>query len=288
MTDLIFHDSTKKGIRAFIAHPSHAVLLVGPAGAGKETVARHIASELLKTSLEKLAAYPYLSVVTSEDSKSIGIDEVRELQHFASLKIPRSGQYNRIIIIGNAHRMTQEAQNALLKLIEEPPEATLIVLTTPAQQALLPTITSRCQLITIHPLEESQAMDYFRNRGHNATQLQRAWLISGGLAGLMSALLVADSEHPLVQAAATARELLQTDAFERLVRVDELSKQPANTMRDVLLVLQQMARIALARPASSAVRGKWQSVLQGSYDTITALDKGAQAKLALTNLMLNL
>lgn len=80
-----------------------------------------------------------------ESSKStIGIKEVREIQKTISLK-PLQGD-KKALIINDAHLLTVEAQNALLKLLEEPPVHATIILTLPQKDILLPTICSRCTI----------------------------------------------------------------------------------------------------------------------------------------------
>ena len=78
---------------------------------------------------------------------TIGIDEIRRIKHILTLK-PYGG-LNRLIIIYEIDKATVEAQNALLKILEEPPVTTSLVLTTKNHHLLLPTITSRCQVIRI-------------------------------------------------------------------------------------------------------------------------------------------
>lgn len=80
-------------------------------------------------------------------SPSIGIDEIRRIKHILSLK-PYGGT-NRLIIIYEIDKATLEAQNALLKILEEPPFTTFLILTTINHHLLLPTITSRCQVIRL-------------------------------------------------------------------------------------------------------------------------------------------
>lgn len=94
-----------------------------------------------------------LSLETDEKSKktaakqSIGIEEIKQLQQKLYLKPIRSPQ--KAIIIHDAQLLTTEAQNALLKVLEEPPEQTIIILTTESVEALLPTILSRCKIVQL-------------------------------------------------------------------------------------------------------------------------------------------
>jgi DNA polymerase III delta subunit-like protein len=84
--------------------------------------------------------------------QSIGIEIVKQIHKKAFLKPIKS--QTKLIIIEEAHLLTPEAQNALLKLVEEPPAHTHIILGTESRDALLPTILSRCQIITLE--EEKQ------------------------------------------------------------------------------------------------------------------------------------
>jgi len=83
-------------------------------------------------------------------SRSIGINEIREIKRISSLP-PLEGRW-RVIVIEDAHRMTREAENSLLKLLEEPPPFHTFILLSPQPESLLPTIVSRCKKIRFsHP-----------------------------------------------------------------------------------------------------------------------------------------
>ena len=86
-------------------------------------------------------------VLKEQNVKSIGIDQIRRLQHQLSLK-PYSSFYQ-IGIIPTAEKLTIPAQNALLKLLEEPPKDTIIILSSQNADLLLSTIVSRCQIIRL-------------------------------------------------------------------------------------------------------------------------------------------
>jgi hypothetical protein len=256
-------------------------LVVGPAGSGKRTVAQTLAERVLQ--IAELNSYPYQRLVTAENGSSIGIEAVRELEKFVSLKVPGDKTYNRVIIIEDAHLLTLEAQNALLKTLEEPPTGTLVMLTASHEQALLPTIRSRAQKLVVNRPERVAVEDYFAE--YEPESVRRAYAISGGLPGLMRALLD-ESEHPLRLATERARQLLSQPAYERLLSVDELSKQRELAV-NICFILQQMAHVSL-QTASGAAAKKWQTILRVAYQASESLANSAQPKLVLTNLMLNL
>jgi DNA polymerase III subunit delta' len=273
----------------FLARVFHAGLIIGPAGSGKATLARHIASQLVGLDIRTFENYPYIQTIAPIDNKAIPIESIRELQHFMALKIPGSdgSKTSRIAIIEDAHLMSIEAQNALLKTLEEPPEGTVLLLTAATTESMLPTIQSRVQAIHIVPPAIADVKQYFSGQFDDGA-IERAILVSGGLPGLTHALLTANDDHPLVQATAQARQLLQAKAYERLTLVDILSKQKQQT-QDVLFILGQMSRMALMRmPAGNPAVKRWQSILRASHEASGQLRHNTQAKLVLTRLMLEL
>lgn len=282
MDRIVLHPVTKTKLQNFIDHPSHALLIVGPRGMGKGSVAQQIAANLLTVQPHQLASHAYLRHITVGKEQSIAIDTVRELEHFLSLRVP--GKSNRIIIIEDAHTLTNEAQNALLKTLEEPPERTTIILTATGERNLLPTIRSRAAVLLVQRPAPETLQTHFADLGHTSSAIQKAYLMSGGLPGLMTALLATDEEHPLVIAATTAREIIQKSTFDRLAMIDQLAKQKQYCL-DVLAIMQQMSHLTLAgsKPTKS-----WQNILAQSFQASQHLQASAQPKLVLTNLMLNL
>jgi ribose 1,5-bisphosphokinase PhnN len=285
MKDLALHRLTRQQLEQFAKMPSHAVVLVGPTGSGKRTLAIKLAEQVLKLPDASFADHPYGLIIASEDGKAIGIEAVRQLEQFLALKVPSHAIFDRAIIIEDAHLLTLEAQNALLKTLEEPPVGTILVLTVTHQQAVLPTIRSRMQSIAVGRLERDELMAYFDSQDFDQKTVQQAYAISGGLPGLMYALLH-ETDHPLMEATIRARQLLSQSTYERLLVVDELAKQRQLAI-DIVFILQQMAHVSLQTASGPASR-KWQTVLETSYHTREALTTSAQPKLALTDLMLNL
>jgi len=127
------------------------------------------AEEIIGKKISQAVNNPDISLLEKKEGNSIGINEVRNLQNIASRKPFQEEKIT--VIIKEAQFLTIEAQNALLKILEEPPSKTLIALTTPDPSWLLPTIVSRCQIIQL-PLkteiqigeEESQHISELLNQ----------------------------------------------------------------------------------------------------------------------------
>ena len=151
---------------------SHAYILSGETGMGKRTLANALALTLL---CERGTAdpcmdchgcrqvlsgnHPDLIYVTHEKPSSIGVDEIREQINDTIQIRPYNGGY-KIYIVNEAEKMTVQAQNALLKTIEEPPAYAVILLLTSNESAFLPTILSRCIQLKLKPLRDSVVKEH--------------------------------------------------------------------------------------------------------------------------------
>lgn len=285
MKPLIIHPQTLQQLQLFAGRPGHAVLIHGPAGTGKSALAQHLAATILGKPLAELADYPYISQIVAPEISSVAIESIRQLEHFLSLRVPVSGTITRLVIIHDAQALSIQAQNALLKTLEEPPQATLLILTAPSPTSLLPTITSRLQIISVVRPSNGELVTYFNNAGHTASAINQAYAISGGLPGLMHALL-SDADHPLKPATETARALLQQTVYERLLTVDELAKQKPHVL-NTLFILQQMAHARLQSTTGPQFK-RWQHILKVCYEASEQLSNSGQPKLVLDSLMLKL
>ncbi|HSW80516.1 MAG TPA: hypothetical protein VLG47_07085 [Candidatus Saccharimonadales bacterium] len=289
MDEPILHSTTKLQLEKFLSRPSHAVIISGPEGIGKHTISIWLGKQLLGLQ-DSIENYPYISIV-QPDGQSISIQAMRDLANFTKLKIPKSKRsISRLVIIEQAQLLTTEAQNALLKLLEEPPEGTVLILTAPNDQSLLSTIRSRAQKIHLQMPSSNQLASFFESKDYEASKINQALLMSGGLPGLMQALLGQSDEHPLIKASQTARLILKSDAFTRQCLIDSLAKQRVELGR-LLFMIKQMAHAAIAQ---NAVRGsdasiiRWQKIQTAAYTAETELTVNAQPKLVLSNFMLQI
>lgn len=286
MSPLLFHQATRDAIQQFIAKPSHGLAIVAPPGAGKASTAEYIASKLLQTEVSKLATQPHLKTIRAINGKSIPVEGIREVIQFTTLKTP--GLMTRIIVIEDAQLLTLQAQNALLKTIEEPPVETTIMLTVTNELALLPTIRSRIQLITLHPLANQDTIEYFTAAGHVESEVKKALMMSGGLPGLMHALLTGKADHPLLAATEIARDILRKTTFERLTMVDDIAKQ-RQLWLDILFIIGQMASVAIQQQAANQTAVlRWHRVLSACNQAREQTLTNSQTKLVVFNFMLEL
>ncbi|HEY8554303.1 MAG TPA: DNA polymerase III subunit delta' [Burkholderiales bacterium] len=162
-----------------IARLPHALLLHGPEGLGKRALAWRLAETLLcaqpgpdaaacgactSCALLQAGTHPdLLHVHPLADSNVITIDQVRELREFAALK-PHSAS-RKLAILEPAEAMNLNAANALLKVLEEPPGSTVLILVTPRPARLPATIRSRCAQIALRVPGSTEAAAWLRRQG---------------------------------------------------------------------------------------------------------------------------
>jgi DNA polymerase III delta prime subunit len=283
--DMVLHPTTSDLITRFVKKPSHCVLLSARLGSGKLFVAQHLASQLLGISELKLSDHPYY-LQEGPVNSTITITTIRNLKGFMQLRTTGSRPIRRIVVIEQAEMMTQEAQNALLKLLEEPPLDSVIILTASQPQKLLSTIISRVQVIPLKKPPKDEVINYF-TRSYPKEAVIKAYYMSDGRIGLMWALLAAKDGHPIAGSIQRAKKLLQSSTYERLLEVNNLS---TGDIRLFLASLYSVAHAALA----VALEKKNQSMIEQWYlrckvihEAEKQFDQGSQPKLLLTNLLLN-
>lgn len=250
---ILMHERTKKQIELFIKSPSHALLITGPLGSGKSYLAQTAATQLLSLKdPTALVNYPYfIHVIKQEDKQDISIDAVRQLIQKLQLKTPGTHGIRRVAIIEDAQLLSDEAQNSILKVLEEPPSDTVIMLTASSVRAVLPTIASRAQRLEVLPISRKDSHAFFSGE-QSEKAVEGAWNLSEGAVGLMMALLDASKDHPLKDAVGDVRTLLGQDTFGRLVTLDKLSKDKES----LSVFLDALSRVLAVLNRTSASNNK--------------------------------
>lgn len=289
MEKLLLSEATDKMVGQFLASPVHGLLIVAPTGAGKSSLATRLASDLLNLEGAKLSSYPYFLRLKAEESEILSIDSIRELTHFLTLRTTGSlDSVRRVVIIEDGDKLSHQAQNALLKTLEEPPLDTVIIITAVDQGALLPTVLSRLRTLPLITPHRESIIQHFRSLKYPEEAIEQAYLMSTGLPGLMLSILESDASHPLRLATDSARKLLSASLFDKLILAENLAKDKALT-KDVLLIIERMSSKAMeySRDNRRTV-ARWAKVAEATYGAIDSLSKNANPRLVMLNYAVSL
>jgi len=260
---------------------AHAYLFVGPPQVGKATLALELAQALncegpeppcqQCTPCRRIAAgiHADVQVVGVEVSdggvhKDIRIQQIRDIERAVSLR-PFEGRC-RVIIIDPADAMNEEAQNAFLKTLEEPPPDVVFVLITSRPQALRPTIRSRCQRLDLSPLPLPRLEEALCQRW--ALPPRQAQLLARLSRGRLGWAIAAHQDEEMMrvrhEALMDIRALPERTIQERFAYVSEVASRFSRDRATVLTVLDLW-------------REWWRDILllsSGCQDAITNLDLG--------------
>lgn len=218
---------------------SHAYIFSGETGCGKKLLATAFAMTLqceqrgvdpcltcssCKKALSK--NHPDIIHITHEKPNSIGIEDIRsQLIDDVAIK-PYCSSY-KIYIISEAEKLTLQAQNALLKTIEEPPAYAVILLLTNNMDALLPTITSRCVKLGLRPVKESMVKEYLMEKMH-IPDYQAKMDASLAQGNIGKAKQLAESEDFAQVTENALRLLRRSDSMELFELVDAIKMLSAD------------------------------------------------------------
>lgn len=203
------HDSVVAGLRLGLAQGRfpHAFLFVGPDGIGKRLFARTLAQALLCERQDEAALNPcgvcpscrqveggthpdVLAVAKPEDKHELPIKTIRDLCHDLSLK-PMAGT-RRIAMVDDADDLSEEAANAFLKTLEEPPPGAVLILIAHSAETQLDTVVSRCRVVRFDPLADAELAAVLLDQGVTTDAAEAARLASLGEGSVGRALDLAD------------------------------------------------------------------------------------------------
>ena len=172
--DIIGQEQIKEHLRNALAtgKVSHAYIINGEKSSGKEFIAKVFAMALqceqgqmdpcqeCRSCKQALSGnHPDIIYVTHEKPNTISVDDIRR-QVNGEVAIKPYSAPRKVYLIGEAEKMTVQAQNALLKTLEEPPEYAVIILLTSNVNTLLPTIMSRCVMLHMKPVADELVKEY--------------------------------------------------------------------------------------------------------------------------------
>ena len=299
-------------LRAFASDRlHHGWLLTGPRGVGKATLAWRIARFLLATSpvpddglfgappapvdLHVAEDHPVARRILAGsepglfalrrpyDEKAkrlkaqITVDEVRRLKSFLSLSSVDGGR--RVVIVDAADDMNTSAANALLKVLEEPPDRTVLLLVSHQPSRLLPTIRSRCRELRLAPLQPADMAQALAQAGVAGSDTEAAALaaLAGGSVGEAVRIVQLDGLKLYADLVKTIASLPDLDRPRAIALAESVAGRGKEDRLDLLLTLLERALARLARtgvtgvpPTPEAAAGEAEAFQRLSPDVATA------------------
>lgn len=254
---LLGNERLKKNLTQSLAkgHISHCYLISGPEGTGKHTLARLLASAILCQGKDKPCGictpcrkvldgnHPDYIIVDDPEKKTVPVELIRQAR--ADMFIQPNESDHKIYQFPRAQDMGLPGQNALLKVLEEPPAYGVFLLLTDNPDKLLPTVRSRCTELKMQALPPEVLLKQLREDFPKASQedIEAAMARSGGFLGQARTLLAQGAEVPP-----------QTEQF-----VEAFSR------RDALLLIQTLVPMEKwKRDALTEILEQWLELMEGA------------------------
>jgi DNA polymerase III delta prime subunit len=225
MTKPVLNPTSEKQIAAVIKKTPQSMLLTGENGVGLVTVAKYIA--------ENRGAKPQI-ILPEKDEKIdldkgvISVEIMRRLYEESGTKTTS----DRIIIIDYAERMTVQAQNAFLKLLEEPSVNTYFMLLSHAASKMLPTILSRAERLEVRPISRNQSEKLLDTLGvKDSTKRSQMLFMADGLPAELTRLSSDDMYFDCMSGLVRdARELLRGNTYQKLLLAQKYKDDRYSTL----------------------------------------------------------
>ena len=266
--NLLGHEWAVDMLRQHISRDAlrHAYLFSGPPGLGRRTLALRLAQALNCTQPTapgqpcggvcrdcrqiELMRHPDLAIVQAEtEGGTLKVDQVREVRRALALK-PYQSKY-RVALFLRFQEASEGAANALLKTLEEAPSYAVLILTADAPEQLLPTITSRCEVLRLRPLSIEAIETHLGSHGAEPERAHLIAHVSGGRPGYALQLLKDESALEFRgERLAELRQLLSSTRVQKFNYAEKMAKDK-ETMRRTLLVWLSYWRDVLLRASGA-------------------------------------
>ena len=233
MRDFIGHEALINNFKQrCLKNPlSHAHLIVGEDGVGKGKLANILAKFILNGDLDR----EYVDIINySSEKSSFGVDDVRDIIEEVYKKPFEKDK--KVIIIHEGNKLTIQAQNALLKTIEEPPKGVYIIILCESLELILDTIKSRCEIYKLKPLTKSELYEYIKIKKFNyyENEIKSAIAFSEGVPGRIDRYFNDDKLRELRNNIVILIKNLNKNDLEAILQQEESFSNLKNDKEEVL------------------------------------------------------
>ena len=275
-SDIIGNDKLKKELihSVEINKTSHSYLFIGTEGIGKKLIAEEFAKMLLAVKDTENSPDFY---IIEPDGNSIKIEQIREFQKKVSEKPIISNK--KVYIINDSDKMTVEAQNCLLKTLEEPPEFVTIILIGSNENSFLSTIKSRCMILHFEKISNEQIQKYLQD--NHQTEINSKIMLEACQGIIGKALEIKDKQELYQNTEQVVNSLERKDKIDILNMSDFIYKSKDDKLE--ILNYMNVLFINLAK-----INSKYADCIAIVEETKRRLQSNANYDMCIDNLLLSL
>lgn len=275
-SDIIGNDKLKRELihSVEINKTSHSYLFIGTEGIGKKLIAEEFAKMLL--AVKDTENSPDFSII-EPDGNSIKIEQIRKFQKKVSEKPIISNK--KVYIINDSDKMTVEAQNCLLKTLEEPPEFVTIILIGSNENSFLSTIKSRCMILHFEKISDEQIQKYLQD--NHQTEINSKIMLEACQGSIGKALEIKDKQELYQNTEQVVNSLERKDKIDILNMSDFIYKSKDDKLE--ILNYMNVLFINLAK-----INSKYADCIAIVEETKRRLQSNANYDMCIDNLLLSL
>jgi DNA polymerase-3 subunit delta' len=222
-----------------------------------------------------------MRVISPDERGTITIDAVRGLY-----KAARAKQESRqVIVIEDADGMSLEAENAFLKLLEEPRDGLTFILTTRKTESLLPTVLSRIQQITLQPLTDDMIRRFIMSKKPGIAQADLTQLVflAQGRPGAAMSLLADNALPEQRERMQIVKHLVTAKPYERLSLIGKLASDRDKCIEN-LNAMMRIAEIQMSSASKPAQLEHWTRLAAALEDALTSITNNGNVRAQLLHL----
>ncbi|HUY53459.1 MAG TPA: hypothetical protein VMV24_02700 [Candidatus Dormibacteraeota bacterium] len=285
---MLISQNTKRQIDLFLVNPSNSLVIESPVrGAGIE-ISYQLIRKLLKLPDDYVVENSQHFYKIEKDNNTVQIDSIRDLIKQFKLKSLNNKVINRIGLVNDAHLMSEESQNSILKLLEEPPSDTVIILLTRSLALLKSTILSRSAVIKITKPSYSEFIQFYSKNSENSDLKNKFDLTDGNsdfyIEYLNNEVDISKSEDIIL-----IKKFLSSNKLDRLLMINDFCTNKI-VFDNLLFTMKNMVKIGLDNSIIKHTNQYkfWISYLKAIETTETGSIHSVNRKLLFTNLCLNM
>lgn len=275
---MLFREDDLAMLEAFLSGISHATLLVRPGGFAEKEES-FLADKFLNGQNSNL-----LRLTADDGKKGVGVEQVRSLA--GSLATTSIKGDKRLVLVSDRYFFGVQAQNAFLKILEEPPEGVFFLLLASSVESFLATIVSRTQIVKLQDASEKEATDYLINDlGFKREDAKMIYLQAGGSPAEILRLAGDDAARKRsLDKLSQAKGFLGQKSYDRLVALRDYQSpgkrdEATEFLRSLLVVLE----LASKKDAKEALR--WADMVEKTEKALVNINLNANSKVELLDLI---